>query len=172
MIIIVEFIICCKYVKCNDMILTIILSIVRVMNVNYCTEFAREFITDIISYNFLTLSLMMSLRQHFASDQRSNLMITHLKHSREIIEQVLQTTYKRKMKTLLNSSSSTYLKSSTYKTVTHLIMNQTKIAILSDKTSEKYKVKSDWQNTIEYFIEFEIKNVMFTLVETLRQYVI
>ncbi len=98
-----------------------------------------------------------------AGGQRPDLVIAHLEHPREIIEEVLQTASRREVDTLLNPSPASYLVTTLYKSVTHLIMNETEAATLSGLSSDEYKGISEWQRAAEYFLKLGVKNVVLTL---------
>lgn len=98
-----------------------------------------------------------------AGDQRPDLVIAHLEHPRELIEQILQTASRRGVDTLLNPSPASYLVTTLYKSVTHLIINETEAATLYGQSSDEYKGINDWQRAAEYFLQLGVKNVVLTL---------
>ncbi|KAL8636630.1 MAG: hypothetical protein Q9226_009232, partial [Calogaya cf. arnoldii] len=98
-----------------------------------------------------------------AGDQRPDLVIAHLEHPREIIEQVLQTASRRGVETLLNPSPATYLVSGLYNSITHLIMNETEAAELSGQSSEEYKGIEAWERVADHFLRLGVENVVLTL---------
>ena len=98
-----------------------------------------------------------------AGGQRPDLVIAHLENPREVIEQVLQTAGRRGVDTLLNPSPASYLVTTLYKSVTHLIMNETEAATLSGRSSDEYKGITEWQRAAEYFLKLGVKNVVLTL---------
>jgi ribokinase len=98
-----------------------------------------------------------------AGGLKPDLIITHLGIPRERIERVLENAGRSGVDTLLNPSPATYLVSSTYKNLTHLLMNETEAAMLSGRSIEELNDLTAWQEAANGFIQAGVKNVVITL---------
>jgi len=98
-----------------------------------------------------------------AGGLKPDLVITHLGIPRERIERVLATASKSGVDTLLNPSPASYLVSSTYKDLTHLLMNETEAAMLSGRNLKDLNDEPAWREAADGFIQDGVKNVVITL---------
>lgn len=98
-----------------------------------------------------------------AGGAKPDLIVTHLGIPREVIEDVLERAGRRGVDTLLNPSPASYLISSTYKNLTHLLMNETESAMLSDHDIHEFKDLAAWKKAAAGFIKLGVKNVVITL---------
>lgn len=99
-----------------------------------------------------------------ADGHRPDLIVCHLENQRETIERILETAGRADVETLLNPSPVTYLLSTTYKHVTHLVLNEREAAQLA-MGDEKgaLETQSAWEEACEFFIEHGVKHVVITL---------
>jgi ribokinase len=67
--------------------------------------------------------------EYLAGGAKPDLVIAHLVVRREEVERVLETAHMNDVETLLNPSPAVYLVNSTYKNLTHLVLNETEAAI-------------------------------------------
>lgn len=98
-----------------------------------------------------------------AGGQVPDLVITHLENKRETIERVLETASEEGVDTLLNLSPTTYLSSSIYKNVTHLLINERGAAELTGRSEQELMTLEAWQEAAKYFMENGVENVVITL---------
>ncbi|KAH7311519.1 Ribokinase-like protein [Stachybotrys elegans] len=92
-----------------------------------------------------------------------DLVIAHLGVRREEVERVLETAKRNGVETLLNPSPAVYLVNSTYKNLTHLVLNETEAAILSGRNVDEINDLVAWQEAVEDFIQLGVSNVVITL---------
>ncbi|KAI9744318.1 MAG: hypothetical protein M1818_002470 [Claussenomyces sp. TS43310] len=98
-----------------------------------------------------------------AGGEKPDLVIAHLGIPREQVEKVLPTASKKGVDTLLNPSPALHLVSSTYKNLTHLIMNESEAAELSGRDIEELNNLTAWQTAAKHFLRLGVKNVVITL---------
>jgi len=98
-----------------------------------------------------------------AGGKKPDLVITHLGIRREQVERVLGTATQYGIDTVLNPSPAVYLTSSTFRNVTHLLMNETEAAMLSGRTNAEYTSLPDWEAAAKIYIEYGVKYVVLTL---------
>ncbi|CAN8105944.1 unnamed protein product [Discula destructiva] len=94
-----------------------------------------------------------------------NLVIAHLGVRREEVELVLEAARRTGVDTLLNPSPAVYLVNSTYKNLTHLVVNETEAALLSGRNVDELHDPAAWQEAAEDFINLGVRNVVITLGE-------
>lgn len=98
-----------------------------------------------------------------AGGEKPDLVIAHLGVRREQVERVLEAAHRDGIETLLNPSPAVYLVNSTYKSVTHLVLNETEAAILSGRGINELNDMVAWQEAVEDFIQMGVTNVVVTL---------
>ena len=98
-----------------------------------------------------------------AGGAKPDLVIAHLGVRREEVERVLETAHRNDVETLLNPSPAVYLVNSTYKNLTHLVLNETEAALLSGRNIDELNDLAAWQGAVEDFIQLGVKNVVITL---------
>lgn len=98
-----------------------------------------------------------------AGGAKPDLVIAHLGVRREEVERVLETASRNNVETLLNPSPAVYLVNSTYKNLTHLVLNETEAALLSGRNVDEINDLTAWQEAVEDFIQLGVKNVVLTL---------
>ncbi|KAK6506382.1 hypothetical protein TWF506_011297 [Arthrobotrys conoides] len=96
-------------------------------------------------------------------NEQPDLIVLHLGIPAEVVEGVLTTALKKGVDTLLNPSPAVPLNSSTYKNLTHLVLNESEAALLSGESLEKFQGPPAWQKAGLYFIRLGVKNVVITL---------
>lgn len=100
-----------------------------------------------------------------AGGAKPDLVIAHLGVRREEVELVLEAACKNGVDTLLNPSPAVYLVNSTYKNLTHLIINETEAALLSGRDLDELHESAAWQEAAQDFIDLGVSNVVITLGE-------
>lgn len=100
-----------------------------------------------------------------AGGTKPDLIIAHLGVRREEVERILETAARDGVETLLNPSPAVYLVNSTYKNLTHLIVNETEAALLSGRNVDELHDMAAWQEAVEDFIHLGVTNVVITLGE-------
>lgn len=100
-----------------------------------------------------------------AGGAKPDLIIAHLGVRREEVERVLETASRNGVETLLNPSPAVYLANSTYKNLTHLIVNETEAALQSGRNVDELHDLATWQEVVDDFIQLGVKNVVITLGE-------
>ncbi|KAJ5755457.1 hypothetical protein N7533_005000 [Penicillium manginii] len=113
-------------------------------------------------------NLKWTPRQHtsvecLAGGEKPDLVIAHLGVRREEVERVLETASRSGVDTLLNPSPAVYLVNSTYKNLTHLVLNETEAALLSGRNVDELNHLTAWQEAVEDFIQLGVTNVVITL---------
>lgn len=98
-----------------------------------------------------------------AGGARPDLVIAHLGVRREEVERVLETARRNRVETLLNPSPAVYLVHSTYKNLTHLVLNETEAALLSGRNVDEINDLAAWQEAVHDFIQLGVSNVVVTL---------
>ncbi len=101
-----------------------------------CAVFVEEFTGESRDIGYPRANTLWILRYEdsvrcLMGEQIPHLIVCHLETKREIIERVLETAAKHGVDTLLNPSPVVYLLTTTYKHVTHLIVNEREAAELS-----------------------------------------
>lgn len=98
-----------------------------------------------------------------AGGEKPDLVICDLGTPRELVVQVLATASRNGVDTLLNAAPAHYLVSSTYKHITHLLLNRNEAAMLSGREVDELNNPEAWETAAEYFIRLGVKNVVITL---------
>ncbi|GAM42074.1 hypothetical protein TCE0_043f15717 [Talaromyces pinophilus] len=98
-----------------------------------------------------------------AGGEKPDLVIAHLGVRREEVERVLETASRSGVDTLLNPSPAIYLVNSTYKNLTHLVLNETEAALLSGRNVDELNNLAAWEEAVEDFIQLGVTNVVITL---------
>lgn len=98
-----------------------------------------------------------------AGGRTPDLVVCHLETKRETVERVLETASKNDVETLLNPSPVTYIRSSSYRYVTHLVVNEREVAELSNVSKEELEVWEGWEKAAKYFLDAGVKNFVITL---------
>ncbi|KFY96116.1 hypothetical protein V498_02887 [Pseudogymnoascus sp. VKM F-4517 (FW-2822)] len=98
-----------------------------------------------------------------AGGAKPDLVIAHLGVRREEVERVLEIASRNNVETLLNPSPAVYLVNSTYKNLTHLVLNETEAALLSGRNVDEINDLTAWQEAVEDFIQLGVRNVVLTL---------
>ncbi|KAL9042345.1 MAG: hypothetical protein Q9214_003809 [Letrouitia sp. 1 TL-2023] len=96
---------------------------------------------------------------------RPDLVITHLGIPRKRIEKILETATKAGVDTILNPSPADYLVITTYKNVTHLILNKQEAAHLTAQEYADLATPVGWAKAAAYFVDKGVDNVVITLAE-------
>ncbi|KAK6524569.1 hypothetical protein TWF281_011473 [Arthrobotrys megalospora] len=99
----------------------------------------------------------------FGGDQKPDLIVLHLGIPAEVVEGVLATAAKKGVDTLLNPSPAVPLNNSTYRNLTHLLLNESEAALLSGESLENFTGPAAWQKAGLFFIRLGVKNVVITL---------
>lgn len=95
-----------------------------------------------------------------------DLIVAHLETKRETVEGILQTAHNNNVDTLLNPSPVTYLLSSVYKHVTHLVVNEREAAELSGVAAPGELVSLEkWREAARRFLKWGVQNVVITVGE-------
>lgn len=98
-----------------------------------------------------------------AAGHRPDLVMVSLNQPRDVVEEILFSAYNTGVPTLLNHSPPYYLSSHIYEAVTHLIMNESEAALLTDTELMELQNLSSWQKAASYFLELGVPNVVITL---------
>jgi ribokinase len=98
-----------------------------------------------------------------AGGEKPDLVICDLGTPRELVTQVLAAASKNGVETLLNAAPAHILENSTYKHITHLLLNRNEAAMLSGREVDELTDLEAWGNAAEYFIQLGVKNVVITL---------
>ncbi|KAK6331730.1 hypothetical protein TWF718_002273 [Orbilia javanica] len=96
-------------------------------------------------------------------NEKPDLIVLHLGIPANVVAGVLATAAKEGVDTLLNPSPAVPLNTSTYKNLTHLVLNESEAAMLSGESLEKFQGPAAWQKAGLYFIRLGVKNVVITL---------
>ena len=106
--------------------------------------------------DFLTLDSL-------AGGYRPDIVVCNLVIARETTEQVLETAHAHGVSTLLNPSPVQYLLRPVYRMVSHLIVNETEAAMLTDQTVEDLADMEGWASVADKFLNMGVRNVVVTL---------
>ncbi|KAK9423246.1 putative Ribokinase [Seiridium unicorne] len=98
-----------------------------------------------------------------ANGEKPDLVVAHLGIPREQVEKVLSTATSKGVDTLLNPSPALHLVSSTFKNLTHLIMNESEAAELTSRDLGELDNLAAWQSAAKHFLDLGVKNVVITL---------
>lgn len=101
--------------------------------------------------------------EYLTGGVKPDLVIAHLGVRREQAERVLEAAARNGVDTLLNPSPAVYLVNSTYKNVTHLVLNETEAALLSGRKLDEFNDMVARQEAVEDFIQLGVTNVVVTL---------
>lgn len=98
-----------------------------------------------------------------AGGEKPDIIIAHLGIPKEIVEKLLLTAGKQGVDTLLNPSPASHLITSAFKNMTHLVMNESEAAQLTDHDIEELNNRVAWEKAAKHFIRLGVKNVVITL---------
>lgn len=98
-----------------------------------------------------------------ASGHCPDLVMVSLDQPRDVVEELLFSAYNIGVPTLLNPSPPYYLSSHIYEAVTHLVMNESEAALLTDTELRDLHNLAAWQKAASYFLELGVQNVVITL---------
>ena len=101
--------------------------------------------------------------ENFGVSSKPDLLISQLEIPRDTVTQVLDTASKNRIETLLNPSPVDWLPSDIYKTVGHLVVNETEAKALRLRSTDELDDEKSWASAAEDFIEMGVKNVVITL---------
>lgn len=135
-----------------------------------CVVIVETEIGDSRNIGYQGANLEWTPREHrsvecLAGGAKPDLVIAHLSARREEVEQVLETASRDGVDTLLNPSPAVKLLNSTYKNLTHLIVNETEAALLSGRNVDELRDLAAWQEAVEDFVRRGVTNVVITLGE-------
>ena len=94
---------------------------------------------------------------------KPNLIILQLEIPTKTVVQILDCAHKNGVDTLLNPSPADYLLTDVYRTVTHLVLNETEAAQLRARPTDNLGDEQGWANIAANFIELGVQNVVITL---------
>jgi ribokinase len=98
-----------------------------------------------------------------AGGEIPDIIIAHLGIPKQVVEKLLSTAGKQGVDTLLNPSPASYLVGSAFKNITHLVMNESEAAELTDHDIEELNNRVAWEKAAKHFIGLGVKNVVITL---------
>lgn len=98
-----------------------------------------------------------------AAGHNPDLVMVSLDQQRDVVEEILFAAYNIGVPTLLNPSPPYYLSSHIYEAVTHLMMNESEAALLTDTDLKELHDLASWQRAASYFLELGVQNVVITL---------
>lgn len=98
-----------------------------------------------------------------AAGKRPDLVVVNLKISREAAENIIKVSHQKGVDTLLNASPARALLSSTYKSLTHLVLNESEAAAMSGKVFEEFKGLKAWEEAGKHFVSLGVKHVVIML---------
>ncbi|KAL1864106.1 hypothetical protein Daus18300_007886 [Diaporthe australafricana] len=135
-----------------------------------CVVIVETDIGDSRNIGYEGANLKWAPREHHAVEclaggAKPDLIVAHLGVRREEVERILESASRNGVETLLNPSPAVYLVNSTYKNLTHLIINETEAALLSGRKVIELHDLAAWEKTVEDFIHLGVKNVVITLGE-------
>ena len=106
--------------------------------------------------DFLTL-------ESLAGGYRPDLVVCNLVIPRETTEQILETASSNGISTLLNPSPAQYLLRPVYRMISHLILNETEAAMMTDMPVEELDDIDGCARAAEKFLKMGVQNVVITL---------
>jgi ribokinase len=92
-----------------------------------------------------------------------DLVICQLVIARDTVEKILETATAHGINTLLNPSPAQYLLRPVYRMITHLVVNETEAALLTDRPVEDLNDAAGWASVTNNFLQMGVKNVVVTL---------
>ena len=95
--------------------------------------------------------------------RRPDLIIAQLELPRDTVEQMLRVAHSEGVATLLNPSPASVVLEEVLSGVTHLVVNETEAALLSDMDVDQLKDISDWERVANDFLSTGVQNVVLTL---------
>ena len=107
-------------------------------------------------YDFLTLDSL-------ANGHRPDIVITSLGIGRDTAEQIVETASSHNISTLMNPAPVSKLSSRVYKSISHLILNETEAAILTDRPLRDLEDVENCAMIANTFLQLGAKNVVITL---------
>ena len=84
-------------------------------------------------------------------------------NSHDEVIQVLAKAREEGVDAILNPSPAAYLENPVYRSVMHLILNETEAAVLSRRGSFGQKMSTSYAKTAEHFLRLGVQNVVITL---------
>ncbi|TKA72635.1 hypothetical protein B0A55_05980 [Friedmanniomyces simplex] len=99
-----------------------------------------------------------------AGGNKPDLIVVHLENDRKVVESILATANRHGVDTILNPSPVYALLEPTYKTVTHLLLNEVEVEDLADVPKE-LATEEAMLKACEHFMERGVKHVVITLGE-------
>ena len=94
---------------------------------------------------------------------RPDLLTTQIELPRDTVEHILRMAHKEGIPTLLNPSPAAVVLEDVLAQVTHLVVNETEAALLSDMNVEDLKDQEDWERITDDFKAVGVQNVVLTL---------
>lgn len=98
-----------------------------------------------------------------AGGTKPDLVISQLEIRRDTVEQILETASREGIDVLLNPAPAQGLLSSTYKMITHLVVNESEAAMLSGHELDELTDDAVWASVTNMFLQMGVKNVVVTL---------
>ena len=94
-----------------------------------------------------------------------DLVIAQLEMRRVTIERAIETAHRENVEVLLKPSPPRVLMPEIYPMISHLVMNETEAAMLSECTPDEIENQTGLASVADYFLELGVKNVVVTLGE-------
>ena len=113
---------------------------------------------DLTPQEFKTLESLNGL-----DGKKPDLLISQMELRRETVEQLLKTASEHGVDTLLNPAPAHALPQSAYKTITHLVVNETEAAMLADMDVDQMTGKTEYGKVTDVFLKRGVPNVVVTL---------
>ncbi|EPS37268.1 hypothetical protein H072_9065 [Dactylellina haptotyla CBS 200.50] len=98
-----------------------------------------------------------------AAGKRPDLVVVNLGISRQVAENIIKVSHRKGVDTILNASPAMFLLTTTYRSVTHLLLNESEAATMSGNISEEFSGPSLWERAAKYFIDLGVKYVVIIL---------
>ena len=93
---------------------------------------------------------------------RPNLFVAQMEIHKEIVEQMIETAGKTGIDFCLNAAPANPITSQTYRFITHLLVNESEAAIMSDRDLNEMN-QDTWPIICQKFLNRGVKNVVITL---------
>jgi len=97
-----------------------------------------------------------------ADGHKPDLIVTHLENDRKAVERVLAMAGRNGVETLLNPSPAYFLLDSTYRNVSHLLLNEVEVAELAG-VSKDLPTEDAMLEACTYFMERGVQHVVITM---------
>ena len=95
--------------------------------------------------------------------QWPDLVVAQFEIRPKTVEQLLATAARAGVATLLNPAPASELPVEVYKTVTHLILNESEAAALTGRKEEELDGEEAWKEAVDFFLWRGVQNVVLTL---------